>query len=165
MAHIKHIYLLFGSKYSNCFKKELDTYIANIYYCVAKCLISEKKMPQVHCYLNQKMADQLDKIKDDEGYESSSQAMKEMLSLGIKVYLINKENLPTDDTDKNRLDKEEELKNMHTMYLLRMLELNSDILRCVYDQNKLKNAPDNSSDHIIKIKQKVDDYIEEYINH
>ncbi len=46
------------------------------------------------------MTDQLEKIKQYEGYESSLEAMKEMLSLGIKVYLVNKENPSMDDAEK-----------------------------------------------------------------
>ena len=120
-------------------------------------------MPQVHCYLSQKMADQLEKIKNDEGYDSSSQAMKEMLSLGIKVYLVNKENPSLDEAEKKRFEKEEELRNMHTEYMLRMLELTADTFRCVYDQHKIKDGPDTAGEHIIKIKHKIAKYIDDYV--
>lgn len=109
------------------------------------------------------MADQLEKIKEDEGYDSSSQAMKEMLSLGIKVYLVNKENTPMDEAEKKRLDKEEELRKMHTEYMLRMLELTADTFRCVYDKNKIKDGPDTAGEHIVKIKQKITKYIDDYV--
>lgn len=121
-------------------------------------------MPQLHCYLNQKTADQLEKIREDEGYDSTSQAMKEILSLGIKVYLVNKENPPMDDLDKKRIEKEEELQKMHTEYLLRMLELTADTFRCVYDKNKVKDGAETASEQIISIKKKVSKYIDDYVN-
>lgn len=118
-------------------------------------------MPQVHCYLNQKMADQLDDIKQEEHYESSSQTMKEILSLGIDSYFKNKD-MASIDGIKHKQQKEEKLNKMHTTYLLRILELNADILRCVYDNNKIINSHDNPEEHISKIKNKVDQYIKEY---
>ena len=120
-------------------------------------------MPKVYCYINQKMTDQLEQIKQDEGYESSSEAMKEMLSLGIKVYLVNKENPSMDDAEKKRLEKEEELRNMHTEYLLRILELSADTFRCVYDKSKIKDAPDTAREHIVNVKQKIIKYIDDYV--
>ena len=62
------------------------------------------------------------------------------------------------------MKKEEELKQQHTMYLLRLLGLNADILRCVYDPSKLPNSLESIDDHITTIKQKVDHFIEGYIN-
>ena len=121
-------------------------------------------MPKVYCYLNQKTVDQLEQIKLDEAYESTSQAMKEIVDLGIKVYLHNKENLALSESDKKRLEKEEELKQQHTMYLLRLLSLNADILRCVYDENKFTNPSNMIEEHIAKTKQKVDHFIEGFVN-
>jgi len=40
-------------------------------------------MPKSYCYLSQKTILQLEQIKQDEGYESTSQVMKEMIALGI----------------------------------------------------------------------------------
>ena len=122
------------------------------------------KMPQVHCYLNQKMADQLEQIREEEGYDSLSQAVKEMLSLGMKVHLVNKENPSIGEDEKKRFDKEEELRNLHTEYLLRMLELSADTFRCVYDKDKIKDAPDTAGEHIVKIKHKITKYLDDYVN-
>ena len=121
-------------------------------------------MPKVYCYLNQKTVDQLEQIKLNEAHESTSQTMKEIIDLGIKVYLHNKENLALSESDKKRLEKEEELKQQHTMYLLRLLSLNADILRCVYDENKFTNPSNHVEEHIAKTKQKVDHFIEGYVN-
>lgn len=121
-------------------------------------------MPQLHCYINQKMADQLESIRQGEGYDSTSQAMKEMIALGIKVYLINKESDDKTEAEKNRLEKEEELQKMHTTYLLRIMELSADILRCVYDKDKAQNGQQVVGDQIALIKKKVDDYIHNYVS-
>jgi hypothetical protein len=43
-------------------------------------------MPKAYCYLNQKIIDQLESIKKEEGHDSSSQTMKEIIELSIKVY-------------------------------------------------------------------------------
>ena len=110
-------------------------------------------MPQVHCYINQKMEEQLEE----------SITMKEMLSLGIKVYLINQNN-KIDESEKRRLEKEEELQKMHTTYLLRIMELSADILRCVYDKDKEEKSQYIVSDQISLIKKKVDEYITNYVN-
>ena len=120
-------------------------------------------MPKVYCYINQKMTDQLEKIKQDEGYESSSEAMKEMLSLGIKVYLVNKENPSMGEAEKKRLEREEELRNMHTEYMLRMLEISAETFRCVYDKNKIKDGPDTAREHIVNVKNKMAKYIDDYV--
>lgn len=119
-------------------------------------------MPKVYCYLNQTTVDQLEQIKKDEGYESSSQAMKEIINLGLKVYTMNKDDNVSEE-EKNRLKKENELKQQHTMYLLRLLAMNADILRCVYEPSKLPEPSGNLDEHIAKMKQKVDHFIEGYI--
>ncbi len=64
---------------------------------------------------------------------------------------------------KKRLDREEELRNMHTEYMLRMLELSADTFRCVYDKNKIKDGPDTAREHIISIKHKMAKYIDDYV--
>ena len=63
--------------------------------------------------------------------------MKEMIDLGIRVYMQNKDAANMSPEDKMRLEKEEELKSQHTTYLLRLLGFSTDILRCVYDKEKL----------------------------
>ena len=71
---------------------------------------------------------------------------------------------PLSESDKKRLEKEEELKQQHSMYLLRLLSLNADILRCVYDENKFTSPSNTVEEHIAKTKQKVDHFIEGYVN-
>lgn len=121
-------------------------------------------MPKVYCYLNQKIIDQLEQIKQDDGYDSSSQLMKEMIELGIKIYLINKSNEPVDDAEKRRLEKEEELNRQHTTNLLRILGITTDIFRCVFDKEKINTTALSADDQIAKIKDKVDSFIDGYIN-
>lgn len=121
-------------------------------------------MPKAYCYLNQKTIDQLDSIKKDEGHDSSSQTMKEMIELGIKVYLHNKESPAVSEDEKRRLEKEEELNRQHTTHLLRLLAVSADIFRCVYDKNKLPEGSINADDHIAALKKKVDNFVDGYIN-
>lgn len=121
-------------------------------------------MPKSYCYLSQKTILQLEQIKQDEGYESTSQVMKEMIDLGILVYTQNKDKANMSPEDKMRLEKEEELKAQHTTYLLRLLGMNTDILRCVYDKEKLNTQQDSAEDHVVNIKKKVDNYIDGFIN-
>ena len=66
-------------------------------------------MPKSYCYLSQKTSLQLEQIKQDEGYDSTSQVMKEMIDLGIRVYMQNKDAANMSPEDKMRLEKEEEL--------------------------------------------------------
>ncbi len=121
-------------------------------------------MPKSYCYLSQRTILQLEQIKQDEGYESTSQVMKEMIDLGIRVYTQSKAAASMSPEDKMRLEKEEELKAQHTTYLLRLLGISTDILRCVYDKEKLNTPHDTPEDHIANIKKKVDNYIDGYIN-
>ncbi|KTD70360.1 hypothetical protein Lsan_0042 [Legionella santicrucis] len=121
-------------------------------------------MPKAYCYLNQKTIDQLEIIKRDEEHDSASQTMKEMIELGIKVYLHNKENPGLNEEEKRRLEKEEELNRQHTTHLLRLLAISADIFRCVCDKNKLPEGSENAEEHIATIKKKVDNFIEGYIN-
>lgn len=121
-------------------------------------------MPKAYCYLNQKTIDQLESIKQNEGHDSASQAMKEIIDLGIKVYLHNKENQSMSEDEKRRLEKEEELKRQHTTHLLRLLGISADIFRCVYDKNKLPEGFNNAEDHIASLKKKVDNFVDGYLN-
>lgn len=120
-------------------------------------------MPKAYCYLNQKTFDQLEVINEDEGYESLSQTMKEMIELGIKVYLHNKENPGVSEQEKRLLMKEEELNRHHTTHLLRLLAINADIFRCVFDKNKIPDVSTSADEHIAALKKKVDNFIEGYI--
>ncbi len=121
-------------------------------------------MPKAYCYLSQKIIDQLEVIKQEEEHESSSQTMKEMIELGIKIYTHNKENPQPDPLEKRRLEKEEELNRQHTTSLLRLLGVSADIFRCVFDKNKFPEGVENADERIAEIKEKVDHYIEGYIN-
>jgi hypothetical protein len=121
-------------------------------------------MPKAYCYINQKIIDQLESIKQDEGHDSSSQTMKEMIELGIKVYLHNKNNLAMNEDEKRRLEKEAELNREHTTNLLRLLAVSADIFRCVFDKNKLQDNSNNAEEHIALIKTKVDNFVEGYVN-
>lgn len=121
-------------------------------------------MPKAYCYLTQKTIDQPESIKKDEGHDSSSQTMKEIIELGIKVYLHNKENPTMSEDEKRRLEKEEELNKQHTTHLLRLLAVSADIFRSVYDKNKFPEGPENADDHIAALKKKVDIYIDGFIN-
>lgn len=121
-------------------------------------------MPKSYCYLSQKTILNLEQIKQEEGYDSTSQVMKEMIELGIRIYVQNKDGARMSPEEKMRLEKEEELKAQHTTYLLRLLGFSTDILRCIYDKNKLNSEHDSAEDHITTIKNKVDNYIDGYIN-
>ncbi|MBN9230963.1 MAG: hypothetical protein BGO90_15195 [Legionella sp. 40-6] len=121
-------------------------------------------MPKAYCYLTQKTLDQLESIKQEEGHTSSSQTMKEMIELGIKVYLHNKDTPSLSEDEKRRLEKEEELKRQHTTHLLRLLGISADIFRCVYDKNKLSGEANNADEHIAELKKKVDNFIDGFIN-
>lgn len=119
-------------------------------------------MLKLYCYLSQQKVDQLEQIKKEEGHRSTSAVMKEMIDLGLKVYLHNKDKGSAEEIE--LLKKEAELNRQHTRYLLRILSLNNDILRCVYDNNKFPEESGLFEDHIAKMKQKVDHYIDGYIN-
>lgn len=120
-------------------------------------------MPKAYCYLPQKTIDQLEKVKLSDGYDSSSHVMKHMIEIGLKVYSMNQDNELSDD-DKYKLEKELELQKKHTTYLLRLLGLSADIFRCVYDKEKLPDPKNNVEEDIASIKNKVDVFIDEYIN-
>lgn len=121
-------------------------------------------MTKAYCYLNQKIIDQLESIKQVEGHDSSSQTMKEMIELGIKIYLHNKEKPALDYDEAIRLEKEEELNRQHTTHLLRLLGISADIFRCVYDNTKLSNDSNNADEHIGILKKKVDAFVDGYLN-
>ena len=72
--------------------------------------LNDRTMPKSYCYLSQKTILQLEQIKQDEGYYSSSQVMKEMIALGIQIYERNKGAAGMSDEEKRKLEKEEELK-------------------------------------------------------
>jgi hypothetical protein len=118
----------------------------------------------VYCYLNQKTYDQIEAIKEEEGHDSLSQAVKEIIELGIKVYLNNKDKPELDEDEKRRLEKEAELEKQQTTNILRLLGISADILRCVYDKSKLNDGADDADEQISLLKKKVDNYVDGYIN-
>ena len=120
-------------------------------------------MPKLYCYLGQNKVDLIEEIRVGEGYDSTSQAIKELIELGIKVYNLNKQN-DLNSEEKKRLEKEEELNKQHTKYLLRILSVNADILRCVYDKEKVANGELDVEKQISHIKSQVDNFIEGYLN-
>lgn len=95
-------------------------------------------MPQVHCYLPQKIVEQLEKIKRDNNHSSLSKAVREMIDLGIQTVLNQPNELSKENLEKKRI---EGIRAQQTQYLQKILSLNTDILRCVYDQNKLPESP------------------------
>jgi len=115
-------------------------------------------MPKVFCYINENVQEQLEQIKIDEGFSSLSKTMQEMLTLGIRVYLHNKEK------GDSGADKMEELVQQHSKFLLRILALNTDILHCVYDNKKITEGTVTVEERIALHKQKVDHFIEGFIN-
>lgn len=120
-------------------------------------------MPQVHCYLPKKTVDQLERIKQVNGHTSLSKAIREMIESGIKETLA-REALPEDDSEeKKRLEKEEQQRNQQTMYLHKILSLNTDILRCVYDKNKLPEARKMAEEKLVDIKKTVEDFTEGWV--
>lgn len=121
-------------------------------------------MAKAYCYLNKKIIDQLELIKQEEGHDSSSQTMKEMVELGIKIYLHNKERPALDKDEEMRLKNEEELNRQHTTHLLRLLAISADVFRCVYDKSRLSSDSNNADEHIGLLKKKVDNYIDGYLN-
>ena len=120
-------------------------------------------MPKAYCYLSDKTIEKLNEIQEKEEHESFSQTMKDMVQLGINVYIHGKENPTMDDTERLRLEREEELRSQHTTYLLRIMEINADIFRCVFDKNKMIDSSENTEERIAIIKKKADDFVASYL--
>lgn len=120
-------------------------------------------MPQVHCYLPQKTVEQLERIKKTYGHSSLSKAVREMIELGIRE-IVAREAPPEENMEeKLRLEKEEQHKNQQNMYLHKILSLNTDILRCVYDKNKLPDARKQVEEKLVDIKKTVEDFTEGWV--
>ena len=116
-------------------------------------------MPKTYCYLPQKTIDEIEKIQVDNNYSSMSQVLKELVDIGLKSY-SSKNIIPTN----NKSDKEADLRMKHTTYMLRMIGITSDVLRCVFDKSKVDGAHNNAEEQLAFIKNKVDHYIDGYIN-
>ena len=116
-------------------------------------------MPKTYCYLPQKTIDEIEKIQVDNNYSSMSQVLKELVDIGLKSY-SSKNIIPTN----NKSDKEADLRMKHTTYMLRMIGITSDVLRCVFDKSKVGGAHNNAEEQLAFIKNKVDHYIDGYIN-
>ena len=88
-----------------------------------------------------------------------SQVLKELVSLGLQAY-VSKNTTP----ENNKSDKEAGLRMKHTTYMLRMIGITSDVLRCVFDKNKVDGSNNNAEEQLAFIKNKVDHYIDGYLN-
>lgn len=116
-------------------------------------------MPKTYCYLPQKTIDEIEKIQVNDNYNSMSQVLKELIDLGLQSYSSKN----TTSTN-NKSDKEADLRMKHTTYMLRMIGITSDVLRCVFDKSKVDGAHNNAEEQLAFIKNKVDHYIDGYIN-
>ena len=121
-------------------------------------------MTKAYCYLNQKTIDQLELIKQDEGYDSTSQTMKEIILLGIENHIKNKNTKILSKQEKKLIDRKEELSSQNTTHILKLLGISADILRCVYDKSKLDDDSESADEQISLIKEKVDNYVESFLN-
>lgn len=110
-------------------------------------------------YLPQKTIDGIEKIQVDDNYGSLSQVLKELIDLGLQAYSL-KNRIPIN----NKSNREVDLRMKHTTYMLRMIGITSDVLRCVFDKNKVDGTHNNAEEQLAYIKNKVDHYIDGYIN-
>ena len=74
-----------------------------------------------------------------------------LIQLGLKIKTMQQ-----DETRK----KEQELQEKMPEYLLTLIGLCSETLRCTYDPEKIRNKSKNAEDSIAIIKEKVTAYID-----
>ena len=60
-------------------------------------------------------------------------------------------------------EKKEELAEKQIEFILKMLAIQAEVLRCVYDENKMKNKTGSVENALNRIDEKVKDYIGQYI--
>ena len=120
-------------------------------------------MPQVHGYLPKKTVEQLERIKQTYGHSSLSKAVRERIESGIKEVLAREVIPEENNEEKLRLEREEQHRNQQTMYLHKILSLNTDILRCVYDKNKVPDPRKQVDEKLVDIKKTVEDFTEGWV--
>lgn len=113
-------------------------------------------MPQIYTSIGEHTIEQLEKISKKTG-KSFSKITAEMVELGLKVYEARSEN-QISEVEK----KKAELEEKHTEYLLRIMNLCSEILRCTFDPDKMESKSKNPEEAISEIKEKMQFYIKSY---
>ena len=95
-------------------------------------------MPRIYTSVDQKTIDLLTNIQNKKGI-SFSKAVSEMISVG--------------------LENSTNIEDKHSEYLLRTMNICSEILRCVYDKNKVSFSGENTEDALQEIKQTIQNYV------
>ncbi len=90
-------------------------------------------------------------------HKSFSRSMSDLVELGLKVSKIQDEG---GDNDDKKLD---ELEKKHTEYLLRTMNICSEIFRCCYESSKVSDESTSANETLNNIKGKVNHYIDGFL--
>jgi hypothetical protein len=113
------------------------------------------KMPQINSTLSINLINEIQEIAKKTN-KSFSRFVSELIEQGLKLYK-NNDVLLSQKTHPNNSD----LESKHTEYLLRILAISADILRCTRN-NKSKYSEKETDDVINTITSNVQKYIKNY---
>ena len=114
-------------------------------------------MPQINTSVGEHTIEELKNIAE-QSHKSFSKFTCEMIELGLRVHKMQSEDEKSDE-DKKRI----ELQQKHTEYLLQTLNLNREILRCVFNGENVKYNSKDANELVEKIKDMAGQYIEGYL--
>ena len=112
-------------------------------------------MPRIITYLNKKMLEDIHNLSKN-SKKSMSETAAELIDLGYNL----KKHQEKQTTDKVQT-KMEELVSRHTQYLLIIMAISSDVLRCVRNE-KSKYSEKTANEAINRIEKKTLDFIKEF---
>jgi len=110
-------------------------------------------MPKLYTYVTEKTVEALSRLSEESG-KTSSRIISELIEIGLKNY----ENRGSNGLDNFQI-KSLNLEKIQIEYLLRILNINYEIFRCIYDKNKTKVKRDTADECMDTINNSVHEYI------
>lgn len=110
-------------------------------------------MKKISIYLKDSLEKQLKKEAEKEEV-SLSEYSKQLIELGLKIRSIQR--------DETR-EKKEELMDKTPEYLIRLLNICSEMFRCIYDQDKVARPADTPNDALDSIKNTTIAYLDGFL--
>lgn len=114
-------------------------------------------MPRLTTFVDKTTEKQVKDNAEQEGV-SVSVYTASLIKLALKI-----KQLQGDENKQNEEEKKAELEEKHTEFLLKILGLQAEVLRCVYDSSKVKNKTGDVESNINRIDEKAKEFIHQFL--
>jgi len=113
-------------------------------------------MPSVTIHLPDDVKEDVEKYAD-EIKKSFSAACRKLIEIGYKVEQSMKKQTADEEQKSN------ELRDKHTLYLLQNLNISKEILRCVFNKDRVRSGGNTAEDNLSTIRDGTKEYIKGFL--